>query len=305
MVVVHHPMNVHLVDGTFELFRAFFGSPSARTAAGVEVGATRGFLRSMWALLHEPGVTHVAVAFDTVIESFRNQLFAGYKTGEGIEPALWSQAPLVERAARALGMVTWSMIEFEADDAIATAAARFAADPAVDQVLILSPDKDFAQCVTGQRVVGIDRIRKTRMDEARVVEKFGVPPASIPDWLALVGDTADGIPGLQRWGARSASTILARWQHLEAIPDEERFWDVPLRGAAALAQVLASHRQEALLYRTLATLRRDVPLPEGLGELAWRGVRPDELAALCGELEDPSFLERVHKTAGAPGASKA
>ncbi len=286
-------MKVHLVDGTFELFRAYYGAPSAQTSGGREVAATRTFLRAMWTLLHEPGVTHAAVSFDHVIESFRNDLFAGYKTSDGIDPELWAQFPLAERAAAALGMVSWPMVEFEADDALATAAARFAGDPAVDEVDILSPDKDLAQCVVGQRVVCIDRIRRSRLDEPRVVEKFGVGPGSIPDWLALVGDAADGIPGLPRWGGKSASAVLARYPHLEAIPDDAATWDVPVRGAAALAASLREHRADATLYRTLATLRRDAPLAESLADLTWSGVRAEELAALCGEIEDAPFLERA------------
>ncbi len=286
-------MKVHLVDGTFELFRSFYGAPSARTSDGREVAATRTLLRSLWGLLHEPGVTHVAVAFDHVIESFRNDLFAGYKTSDGIDPALWAQFPLAERASAALGLTTWSMVEFEADDALATAAARFAADPEVAEIAILSPDKDLTQCVVGQRIVCVDRIRRNRIDEPRVKEKFGVGPASIPDFLALVGDTADGIPGLPRWGEKSAATVLAHYGHLEAIPDHAFQWKVSVRGAVALADSLREHRAEALLYRTLATLRRDVPLPETLADLAWRGVRGEELGELCREIEDTSFAERA------------
>jgi 5'-3' exonuclease len=290
-------VQVHLIDGTFELFRAFFGAPSATAPDGREVGATRGFLRSLHALLREPGVTHVAVAFDTVIESFRNQLFPGYKTGEGIDPALWSQAPLVEAAAEALGVPVWRMIDFEADDALATFAARAAAAPEVERVVICSPDKDLCQCVRGERVVTFDRIRKTFRDEAAVRARFGVGPASIPDLLALLGDDADGIPGLPRWGARSAAAVLGRWQHIDRIPAEVAAWDVAVRGAAALAEVLAARRQDALLYRTLATLREDVPLGESLGDLAWRGARRQPLAALCASIGDPGFLDRVERFA--------
>jgi 5'-3' exonuclease len=286
-------VKVHLVDGTFELFRAYHGAPQAQTRDGREVGATRALLRSLWALLHEPDVTHVGVAFDHVIESFRNELFDGYKTSDGIDPPLWAQFGLAERAAHAIGAVMWSMVEFEADDALATAAARFAADPDVDEVCILSPDKDLAQCVSGRQVVCVDRIRRSRLDEPRVREKFGVEPRSIPDWLALVGDTADGIPGVPRWGAKSASAVLARYVHLDAIPDEASRWDVKVRGAEALATSLRERRPDALLYRTLATLRRDVPLAESRDDMIWRGVRVDELAALCEEIEDDSFLDRV------------
>jgi 5'-3' exonuclease len=286
-------MKVHLVDGTFELFRNFFGAPRSTAPDGREVGATRGLLRALWALLHEPGVTHVGFAFDTVIESFRNDLFAGYKTGEGIEPALWAQFPLAERAARALGIVTWSMMEFEADDALATAAIRAAARPEVSEVYILSPDKDLCQIVSGQRIMTVDRIRKKRTDEAGVVDKFGVSPASIPDWLALVGDTADGIPGVARWGPKSAGTVLAAYRHLEGIPERASAWRCKVRGADSLADALWSARQEVGLYRTLATLRQDVPLAESTADLEWHGVRRDELAALCTALGDQRFLERV------------
>lgn len=286
-------VKVHLVDGTYELFRSFFGAPSATAPDGREVGATRGLLRSLAALTRAPEVTHVAVAFDTVIESFRNQLFAGYKTSAGIDPDLLAQFPLAERAAEALGLVVWRMIDFEADDAIGAFAARAAADDRVEQVVVCSPDKDFGQCVRGDRVVIWDRRRDLVIDEAGVVEKFGVKPASIPDYLALVGDKADGIPGVPRWGARSASTLLARYGHVEAIPEREADWDVKVRGASGLAESLAAHRDEVLLYRELATLRLDVPLAESVDDLAWRGVRTDELAALCDEIGDQGFLERL------------
>jgi 5'-3' exonuclease len=288
-------VQVHLVDGTYELFRSYFGAPSARAPDGREVGATRGILRSLYALAREPGVTHVAVAFDTVIESFRNQLFDGYKTSAGIEPDLFAQFPLAEAAAEALGLTVWRMIDFEADDALATFAARADAMPAVDKVVICSPDKDLAQCVRGTRVVTLDRMRKTERDEAGVRAKFGVDPASIPDLLALVGDDADGIPGLPRWGMRSAAAVLARWKHLDRIPADAAAWDVAVRGAAALAGVLAEHRTDALLYRRLATLRADVPLAEGLDDLAWRGADRAALSALCASIGDAGFLARVDR----------
>jgi 5'-3' exonuclease len=286
-------VRVHLVDGTYELFRSYFGAPSAVAPDGREVGATRGLLRSLGALLRQEGVTHVAVAFDHVIESFRNDLYAGYKTGDGIDPALYGQFGLAERAAAALGLTVWSMVEFEADDALATGAARFAAEPTVDQVVIASPDKDLAQCVRGTRVVCLDRLRRATLDEAGVVLKFGVPPASIPDWLALVGDSADGFPGLPRWGAKSASAVLARWGHLEQIPELASAWAVPVRGAESLAQTLRAGRAEAMLYRTLATLRLDVPLPETLDELRWRGPVQPDLDRLCAEIGDEGFPATV------------
>ena len=273
-------VNVHLVDGTYELFRAHFGAPPATAPDGREVGATRGLLRSLRALLKEEGVTHVAVAFDQVIESFRNRLFPGYKTAEGVPPELLAQFPLAEQAARALGLVVWPMVEFEADDALASGAARFAGAPGVERVLLCTPDKDLAQCVRGREVVGFDRMRRKVLDEDGVREKFGVSPGSIPDWLALVGDSADGIPGLERWGEKSAAAVLARWERLEAIPDDAAAWAVPVRGAARLAESLRAGRAEAMLYRTLATVRTDVPLAEELEALRWRGERPDEVTAL-------------------------
>jgi 5'-3' exonuclease len=285
-------VRVHLVDGTYELFRAYYGAPEATAPAGREVGATRGLLRSLASLLGEDGVTHVACAFDTVIESFRNDLFPGYKTGEAIEPDLWAQFPLAERASRALGIVTWSMIEFEADDALATAAARFADHPDVEQVLLWSPDKDLAQCVRGARVVCRDRLRGRILDEAGVVAKFGVPPRSIPDFLALVGDAADGIPGIPRWGERSAAALLARYGTIAEIPANPAAWEVKVRGAQALAESLNERREAAALYRRLATLRTDVPISEGLEELQWRGPRRAELTDLCGEIDDRGMLER-------------
>jgi 5'-3' exonuclease len=285
-------MRVHLVDGTYELFRAYFGSPSAKGPSG-EVGATRSFCRTLLRLLTEPGVSHAAAAFDTVIESFRNALFAGYKTSEGVPADLLAQFPLAERAAAALGVVVWPMVEFETDDALATAAARFAADPRVEQVLICSPDKDFAQCVRGTRVVLWDRLRKRVYDESGVVEKWGVPPVSIPDWLALVGDTADGVPGVPRFGAKSASAVLARFRHVEAIPDDARQWGGAILGAASLAESLSAHREEVALWKRLTTLRIDVPLAESLDDLEWRGALREPLAALCAETGDTQLLERV------------
>jgi len=286
-------MHVHLVDGTYELFRAWFGAPPARAADGTEVGASRGVLRTLIALVNDPTVTHVGVAFDHVIESFRNDLYAGYKTGAGLPVELTDQFPIVEEVTRALGMVTWPMVEFEADDALAAGAARFAADPRVDRVVIATPDKDLTQCVRGTRVVTWDRRRQIVLDEDGVRAKFGVSPASIPDYLGLVGDDADGFPGVPRWGAKSASTVLARYGHLEAIPDDPDHWDVPLRGAAALAESLRGHREEARLYRKLATLRTDVPLPEDLDAMRWTGARRERLAALVDRLGDPTAVARV------------
>jgi 5'-3' exonuclease len=285
---------VHLIDGTFELFRCFFGAPSARGPDGREVGAVRGLLRSLHALLRTEPVTHAGAAFDTVIESFRNDLFGGYKTGAGLPEELTGQFLLAEQATAALGVTVWGMIEFEADDAIAAAAAICAAEPEVDQVVIVSPDKDFAQCVRGRRIICLDRPRRRTLDEEGVAAKFGIGPASIPDFLALVGDTADGIPGLPGWGARSSSLVLARYIHLDAIPADPATWGVPVRGAKGLADTLAARREDALLYRRLATLRTDVPLGiAGARDLAWRGARRELLEPLCRAIGDQAFLAEV------------
>jgi len=287
-------VRLHLIDGTYELFRSFFGAPPALAPDGREVGASRGLLRSLLALLREPDVTHVAIAFDHVIESFRNELYAGYKTGEGMDPALWAQFPLAEALCDALGLVVWPMIEFEADDALATAAARFADAPGVEQVLVCSPDKDLGQCVRGDRVVLFDRRRQEVYDAARIKAKFGVEPASIPDLLALVGDAADGIPGIPRWGMKSAAKLLTTYERLDAIPDFPSGWSVKIRGAKALADNLRAQRKDAELYRTLATLRTDVPLPEReVDELRWRGAKREALEQLCEAIGDTRALARV------------
>jgi 5'-3' exonuclease len=290
-----YPVKVHLVDGTYELFRSYYGAPPGKTAKGVEVGASRSLLRGFIALAESPDVTHLAVAYDHVIESFRNQLFAGYKTGEGIDPDLYSQFALAERVTLALGIVTWPMIEFEADDAIGTAASSLEKHSSVEQVVICSPDKDFAQCVRGSRIVCWDRMRDTLLDEPGVSQKFGIGPHSIPDWLALVGDSADGIPGVPRWGKKSAATILARYEKLEHIPSSVRDWDVSLRGAEALSASLEAHRAEVELYRTLATLRTDAPIDTALDTLCWRGASRELLGTLCEELEDDAPLTRVRR----------
>jgi len=286
-------VRVHLVDGTYELFRAYFAWPSAKGNAGQEVNAAKGLVSTLRRLVATPGVTHVACAFDTVIESFRNDLFPGYKTGEGLDPNLLNQFGLAERACEAFGVVAWRMIEFEADDALATAAERWSREPGVDQVVICSPDKDLSQCVSGDRIVCWDRMRDIVYAEADVREKFGVSPASIPDYLALVGDTADGIPGVPRWGKKAAATLLAHYGHLEAIPHDDARWEVTIRGSRALAEELARHYEAALLYRRLATLRRDVPLGESLDDLRYRGADRDKLTAVCEEVADFSLLETV------------
>jgi 5'-3' exonuclease len=286
-------VKVHLVDGTYELFRAYFGAPPARGADGSEVGATRGLLRTLLALLASPGVTHVACAFDHVIESFRNDLYPGYKTSDGVPLDLLAQFPLAETVTRALGVVVWPMVEMEADDALATAAARFSEAPGVEQVIICSPDKDLTQCVRGDRVVCLDRRQRRMLDEAGVEAKFGVRPASIPDWLALVGDSADGYPGIPRWGGKSAAALLAHYRRLEAIPEYERQWQVAVRGAAALGASLREHRKEAALFRVLATLREDAPLAESLDDLRWLGGRRDELGAVCAQIGEEEVVSRM------------
>jgi 5'-3' exonuclease len=262
------------------------------------VGAIRGLLHTLIALLSEDGVTHVACAFDHVIESFRNDLYPGYKTGDGVPRELMAQFPLAERAARALGVVVWPMVEFEADDAMAAAAARWADVDGVEQVVLCTPDKDLAQCVRGTRVVQVERRTGVVRDETLVAEKFGVPPASIPDWLALVGDSADGYPGLPGWGAKSAAKVLAHWRHIDRIPEFERDWQLALRGASGLAATLRSSRETALLFRTLATLRTDVPVFDDVEEIRWTGPR-DDFADVMEEIGAPGLVERAERAARA------
>jgi len=277
-------MRVHLIDATFELFRAYHGAPPKRAPSGQEVGAVTGLLRSLASLLRQSEVTHVACAFDHVTESFRNRLFPSYKSSVGVPTELLDQFDLAEKAARALGIVTWAMVEYEADDALATAALRYAALPAVEQVVILSPDKDLAQVVLGSRIVTYDRIRRSGRDETGVRERFGVAPASVPDYLALVGDSADGLPGVPRWGARSAAQVLSCYGSIEAIPEDPKRWTVNPRGAVALAGNLNAQRDQALLYKQLATLVTDVPLAETLDDLRWRGAPSTRFEALNAEL---------------------
>jgi 5'-3' exonuclease len=288
-------MKIHLIDGTYELFRNHFGAPPKKAPDGREVGATLGLLRSLLMLLTSPGVTHVGVAFDHVIESFRNDLYTGYKTSEGVDPNLLAQFPLAEEAVSALGVVVWPMVEFEADDALGTAAGRFKKTKSVEQILICSPDKDLAQLVEGNKIVCWDRRRDVIIDEAGVVEKYGVHPPSMPDWLALVGDSADGYPGIPGWGAKSASVVLAHYKHMEAIPDDPGKWKVsaisPGR-AASLAESLSQRREEARLYKQLATVREDVPLEEKLNDLKWQGAHP-RLKEFCHELGDERIPERI------------
>ena len=278
-------MRLHLVDGTFELFRAHFSPRPGRRARGVDVKATAGIVANMLALLSDPeeAVTHIAIAFDNPIVSFRNDLFDGYKTDEGIAPELRSQFDLAEEAMRALGIVVWSMDRWEADDALATGAVRFS--PEVDQVRILTPDKDLGQVVDDERIVQVDRIRRRVIDETAVRTARGVGPSSIPDLLGLVGDAADGIPGVPGFGAKSAAAVLARYGTIEAIPGDDREWEVKVTGAPRLARTLAAMRDEALLYKKLATLVRDVPLRESLEDLRFRGVPRAPFEALCDQLE--------------------
>jgi len=276
-------LDVHLIDGTYELFRHFYALPSAKDPDGGEVAAVRGVLTSVLGMI-TAGATHIAVATDHVIESFRNDLWPGYKTGAGIDPDLLAQFPLLESALTAMGVVVWPMVEFEADDALAAAAAAAAGDARVDRVMICTPDKDLAQCVRGTRVVQLNRRSRTLRDEAGVIAKFGVPPASIPDYLALVGDAADGYPGLPGWGAKSTAAVLAKYGHLEGIPDDWRTWSVNAAQAGRLADTLARQREHAFLFRTLATLRTDIPLFESVDDLHWEGPTP-AFAAIAARLD--------------------
>jgi len=289
------PMRVFLVDGTYELFRHYYGVPPHRTAEGAEVAATRGVLWSMLRMLEE-GVTHLGVATDHVIESFRNRLWPTYKSSAGLDPRLLGQFGLLEVALEAMGLVVWPMVELEADDALAGAAAVAAGDPAVEQVVICTPDKDLGQCVRGTRVVQLDRRRRVVYDEAGVAAKFGVGPASIPDYLALVGDSADGYPGLPGWGARSAAAVLARYGHIEQIPASPGEWAVPLRNRPALAATLRDQRRQALLFKDLATLRADRSLLEGVDRLRWTG--PTELfAEVCSRIDARGLATSAAKAA--------
>jgi 5'-3' exonuclease len=285
-------MKIHLVDGTYELFRGFYGPPPKKALDGREVGATIGMLRSLLLLLKDPEVTHIGCAFDHVVESFRNDLFEGYKTGEGIDPDLRAQFELAEEAVAALGIAVWPMVEFEADDAIATVAVRFKEDANVDQVVICSPDKDLAQLVSGERVVCWDRRREIIYDEAAVIDKYGVSPVSIPDYLALVGDSADGIPGIPAWGAKSVATVLSKFPHIEDIPEDIEKFGMTAGRACRLAENLETHQKQAFLYRELTTLRLDVPIEEGLDGLEWRGAR-EEFKSLCQELGAENLIDQV------------
>jgi 5'-3' exonuclease len=292
-------MEVHLIDGTYELFRHFYALPSAKDETGQEIAAVRGVLHSMLALTRE-GATHIGVATDHVIESFRNELWADYKTGEGVDPNLLAQFPLLEEALTALGIVVWPMIEFEADDALASAAHAAAQDTRVDRVFICTPDKDLAQCVRGTRIVQFDRRKRALRDEAGVIERFGVEPASIPDYLALVGDAADGYPGLKGWGAKSAAAVLARFKRLENIPADAGAWRVNASSSAALAKTFAEDRDKAFLFRDLATLRTEIAVFASVDDLLWSGPT-SAFPALAVRLDSAVTTK---STAGSPSRVK-
>lgn len=284
-------MKIHLIDGTYELFRYFFALPSAVDAAGQEIAAVRGVAGSVLSMI-EAGATHIGVATDHVVESFRNDLYAGYKTSEGVPQELLSQFPILEDALRALGVVVWPMVEFEADDALASAAAKSAMDKRVEQVIICTPDKDLAQCVVGKHVVQLDRRREILRDEDDIIAKFGVRPTSIPDLLAVVGDTADGYPGLPGWGMKAAALTLSQYANLEAIPKNWQEWHPSIRRARALSESLFLAWNEAVLFRTLATLRLDVPVFDDLDELRWTGPHAD-FRAFCERLRLPGLTKRA------------
>lgn len=285
-------MKIHLVDGTYELFRAHFGAPPKKAPNGQEVGATLGLIRSMLLLLSGPEVTHVAVAFDHGIESFRNKMYAGYKSSEGVDPVILNQFPLAEASIKALGIVTWPMSKFEADDAIAAAVAKFKKVKSVEQIVICSVDKDLTQMVDGDRVICWDRRREITLNEKGVIEKFGVPPESIPDFLALVGDSADGYPGIQGWGEKSTSAVLAKYKHIESIPKDPNRLGLGLGRATTLLENLQKNYKDALLFRELSTLRTDVPIKETLADLKWQGVYP-RFKKVCEELGNQSIPERI------------
>jgi 5'-3' exonuclease len=293
-------VQVHLLDATYELFRAHFapGRPDVLDAQGRPVKATVGLIESTLALLREDGVTHLGCATDHVIESWRNSRWPGYKSSAGVPAELLAQFPLAEDALRALGVVVWPMVEYEADDALGTAAARWAGDPAVERVVILTPDKDMAQCVREDgRVLQYDRRKREFMDADGVRARFGVSPASIPDFLALVGDASDGYPGVPGWGKLSAGAVLRRYEHLEDVPESVSRWDVAVRGAAALAAALREHRELAYLFRELARLSLDATLPESLEDLRWRGTPRAAFAAFAERLGQPALVGRVHRWA--------
>lgn len=288
-------MDVYLIDGTYELFRHFFAVPSSTGAHGQEIGAVRGVLHSVLSMI-ERGATHLGVATDHVVESFRNNLYSGYKTGAGVAPELISQFSILEKALVAMGVVVWAMVEYEADDALAAAADQASRDARVGQVIICTPDKDLSQCVSGTRIVQLDRRRDVVRDEAGVVAKFGVNPGSIPDYLALVGDSADGFPGLRGWGPKASSLTLSQYQHLEDIPKDWRKWDASIRSAARLSATLIECWEDALLFRTLATLRLDAPVFDTVDDLYWQGPLPS-FEEQCQRLKSPELFRRATEAA--------
>ena len=292
-------MDVYLIDGTYELFRYFFAVPPAKDATGQEIGAVRGVVASVLSML-ENGATHLGVATDHVVESFRNDLYAGYKTAEGVAAELLSQFPILEEALESLGVKVWPMVEFEADDALASAAAKASHDPRVNRVFICTPDKDLSQCLAGDRIVQLDRRKNEVRDAAGVVEKFGVKAESIPDYLALVGDSADGFPGIAGWGAKAAASVLSRYRHLESIPKDWRKWDSSIRRSKSLAESLFAAWDDALLFRKLATLRLDVPVFDSVDGLRWQGPRPG-FAQLCARLNATNLLDRARAAAAKLG----
>lgn len=295
-IVIH--MKVHLIDGTYELFRHFYAVPSSKNDGGQEIGAVRGVLLSVFSMI-EAGATHIGVATDHVVESFRNELYPGYKTSEGVPPELLSQFPILEEALEAMGIVVWAMTYFEADDALAAAAARAAHEKSVEQVLICTPDKDLAQCVVGSRIVQVDRRRNIIRDESAIEEKFGVKPESIPDYLAVTGDSADGYPGISGWGAKAASVVLSKYRRLDNIPKDSHNWDPSIRRARPLSESLFADWDNALLYRTLATLRLDVPVFDSIDEIRWKEPRSN-FEQCCERLRARDLYRRVSARASAP-----
>lgn len=293
-------MNIHLIDGTYELFRYFFAVPPAADPDGQEIGAVRGVLASVLSMV-ESGATHLGVATDHVVESFRNELYSGYKTSEGVPPELLSQFPILEQALEAMGVVVWPMVYYEADDALASAAARATQDAQVKQVFICTPDKDLSQSVVGTRVVQLDRRRDLVRDEAGVVARFGVKPHSIPDYLAVVGDSADGYPGLSGWGAKAAAAVFSQYSHLEDIPKDWQGWHPSIRRARPLSESLLQNWNDALLFRTLATLRLDVPVFDSIEDLRWKGPHP-AFEDLCRRLKSPALWTRATKLMNRPAA---
>ena len=286
-------MDIYLIDGTYELFRYFYAVPSSKNASGQEIGAVRGVLGSILTMI-EGGATHVGVATDHVIESIRNDLYRDYKTGEGVDPELLSQFPILEKALQSMGVLVWPMVKFEADDALASAAAKAAKDKRVGRIIICTPDKDLSQCVVRSRVVQLDRRREVLRDESGVIAKFGIKPSSIPDYLAVVGDSADGFPGVPGWGAKAASVSLSQYVHLEGIPRDWRDWDPSIRGALRLSASLFGSWSDAMLFRTLATLRLDVPVFDTIDDLRWKGPLPS-FEEQCLRMKSPELLGRARQ----------